>query len=92
MNAALQHINLKASESKHDIMKLKGKGEPVSYNDEASKMNKAFDFNAASTPSSLTLFELVRHLARISAEQDYKSFLKTVEKRYSGPQPKGPLS
>lgn len=64
----------------------------MSYNDETSKMNKAFDFNAASMPQSLAIVELVRHLARISAEQDYKTFLKTVERRYSGAQPKGPLS
>lgn len=72
-------------------MKLKGEVDPMTYNDETGKMNKVFDFNAASMPPSLAIVELVRHLARISAEQDYKSFLKTVEKRYSGPQPKGPL-
>ena len=63
----------------------------MSYNDETGMANKAFDFNAASMPPSLAIVELVRHIARISAEQDYKSFLKTVERRYSGAKPKGHL-
>lgn len=48
------------------------------------------DFGAVTIPHSVAIIELVRHLARISAENDYKAFLKSLENRYSGPQKKGP--
>jgi hypothetical protein len=48
------------------------------------------DFGAVTIPHSVAIIELVRHLARISAENDYKAFLKSIENRYSGPQQKGP--
>lgn len=48
------------------------------------------DFGAVTIPHSVAIIELVRHLARISAENDYKAFLKSLENRYSGPQQKGP--
>ena len=48
------------------------------------------DFGAVTIPHSVAIIELVRHLARISAENDYKEFLKTLANRYSGPQQKGP--
>jgi hypothetical protein len=50
----------------------------------------AFDFNAGAMPPSLAIMELVRHIARISAENDYKVFLKSLENRYSGNLEKGP--
>lgn len=62
------------------------------FEDEAGKKMVALEFTAATLPPSLALIELVRHLARISAENDYKAFLKSIESRYSGPQPKGSLS
>lgn len=49
-------------------------------------------FDAASAHKNIAIIELIRHLARISAENDYQAFLKSIEKRYSGSQPKGPLS
>jgi hypothetical protein len=48
------------------------------------------NFGDVAIPKKVALIELVRHLARISAENDYKEFLKSIEKRYSGPQQKGP--
>lgn len=48
------------------------------------------DFSAAAISPSDAIVELVRHLARISAENDYKAFLKSLGNRYSGPQQKGP--
>ena len=48
------------------------------------------DFGAVTIPHSVAIIELVRHLARISAENDYKEFLKSLENRYSEPQQKGP--
>ncbi len=48
-------------------------------------------FDAAGAHKNIAIIELVRHLARISAENDYQAFLKSIESRYSGPQPKGPL-
>lgn len=60
------------------------------FHDETGKEIAALDFNAANIPSSLALVELFRHLARISAENDYKAFLKSLESRYGGTLPKGP--
>lgn len=60
------------------------------FDDEAGKKMVALDFSVASLPPSLALVELVRHLARISAENDYKAFLKSLEKRYDGGRTKGP--
>lgn len=48
------------------------------------------DFKSAGTPFSPAIVELIRHIARISAEQDYKSFLKTTAARYSAGLEKGP--
>ena len=48
------------------------------------------DFGAVTIPHSVAIIELVRHLARISAENDYKAFLKSLENRYGGSQQKGP--
>ncbi|MEE4455318.1 hypothetical protein [Novosphingobium resinovorum] len=48
------------------------------------------DFNVVSPNPSLNLIELVRHLARIAAENDYKDFLNSIEKRYTGDLKKGP--
>lgn len=59
--------------------------------DDKTEMGKvALDFGVASLHPNTALTELVRHLARISAENDYKAFLKSLPNRYSGPQQKGP--
>jgi hypothetical protein len=58
--------------------------------DEAGKKLVALEFTAATLPPSLALTDLVRHLARISAESDYKMFLKSLERRYIGGLEKGP--
>lgn len=60
------------------------------FDEETEMQNIAFDFNANLLPPSLAIIELVRHLARISAEQDYKAFLKSIEVRYSHDLEKGP--
>lgn len=59
------------------------------FDDEAGKKMVALEFSAATLPPSLAITELVRHLARISAENDYNAFLKTLEKRYNGGRTKG---
>lgn len=60
------------------------------YDDKTGPSRTALDFSAASLDPTTALIELVRHLARISAENDYKAFLKSVENRYSGGLEKGP--
>ena len=47
-------------------------------------------FDNAVKQNSPELLELVRHLARISAENDYKAFLKKTGMRYSDDRKKGP--
>ena len=51
--------------------------------------NVAPSFGQVAVPQSLAVIELVRHLARISAENDYKEFLNSLQSRYSGPEQKG---
>ena len=53
--------------------------------------NATSQFDVAAASMDNNLVALVRHLARISAENDYKVFLKSLETRYGGEQPKGPL-
>lgn len=47
-------------------------------------------FGLASVKKGEALYELVRHLARISAQNDYNAFLKSLENRYSNSLEKGP--
>lgn len=66
-------------------------GSLVMIDNDCTKENRTtLDFSVASVHHNQTVVELVRHLARISAENDYKAFLKTVENRYSGGLKKGP--
>lgn len=51
--------------------------------------NVSISFSESSIRDRAEIVELVRHLARISAEIDYKTFLISVEQRYSGPTEKG---
>lgn len=51
--------------------------------------NISISFSESSVHRRAEIVELVRHIARISAEIDYKTFLKSVEDRYSGPTEKG---
>lgn len=60
------------------------------YDDKTGPSKTALDFSVATLHPNTALIELVRHLARISAENDYKTFLKSVENRYSGGPEKGP--
>lgn len=62
----------------------------MSIDEQADKKNVAFEFTAVTLPPALAIIELVRHLARISAENDYNAFLKTLETRYRGGRTKGP--
>lgn len=48
------------------------------------------DFGAVAISKNVAVIELVRHLARIAAENDYRDFLNKTEIRYNGPQQKGP--
>jgi hypothetical protein len=57
---------------------------------EPEMQSAEFDFNANGISSSLALRELVRHLARISAQNDYNAFLNSLEIRYSSSLEKGP--
>lgn len=47
-------------------------------------------FSEAAISKDLALIELVRHLARISAENDYNAFLESLGMSYSGGAQKGP--
>lgn len=52
--------------------------------------NTTLDFSVAAARHDASIIELVRHLARISAETDYRAFLKSIETRYNGGLQKGP--
>lgn len=62
----------------------------MNKDDQPGMTKTALDFTVSSIPPSIAIIELVRHLARISAEQDYKFFLKSIENRYAGGLQKGP--
>lgn len=51
--------------------------------------NISISFSESSAHPNAEIIELVRHLARISAEIDYNAFLTSVEHLYSGMTEKG---
>ena len=48
------------------------------------------DFNTCADRYDCALRDIVRHLARISAEEDYKRLLTERDLSYLGPERKGP--
>lgn len=56
---------------------------------EGTKGKTGSDFDQAAVRKNLAIIELARHLARISAETDYKAFLNSLEAKYNVPNQKG---
>lgn len=61
---------------------------PLDYN--LTDKDASASFSESSMPKNDAIFELVRHLARITADQDYNMILNSLDHGYSAGPEKGP--